>query len=95
MAEIQSDDWSRTIVADEGWAGISEAGLDPFQAECLRSAALVKFHEMGCKANARYLRVTQADVGRGIGFVVAGDFQIIDIDMGQAFGERALFSAAR
>jgi glycine cleavage system aminomethyltransferase T len=51
VMEIQFDGWTPAI-ANECWAGISEAGFDPFQAECLNSAGVVEFHEMGCETKA-------------------------------------------
>ena len=51
IAEIQFDDWAPAF-ANKGWAEISEAGFNPFEAECLNSAAVVEFDAMECEANA-------------------------------------------
>jgi hypothetical protein len=51
VAEIQFDDRAPAF-ANKGWAAISEAGFNPFEAECLNSAAVVEFDAMECEANA-------------------------------------------
>jgi hypothetical protein len=46
VTEIEGDD-GPTALADEGWARISVAGFDPFEAEALDTITVVKFHHIG------------------------------------------------
>lgn len=86
-------DYGPAAVADEGEAWVAEAGFDWLELEGLGSTGMGEFHGITGKAEARQLRVSEADIGGRIGFVVAGDMQVIDVNLGQFLSDRARVTA--
>ena len=93
VSEIQLDCWAAAF-AEEGWSRISEAGFNPFEAKCLDAFGMREFHHMIGNPHVGNVRISKADVGRDVGFVIARDVEVVDVDMRQCLCDWALFGAA-
>jgi len=92
VAEIQFDDRSLAL-ADEGKAEIAEAGFDGLESECLGAACVGEFHRIAGQPDAGQIRIPKTDIGGAVGFVVAGDVQLVDVDLRQLLSDRARVAA--
>jgi hypothetical protein len=94
VAKIQLED-GLSALADECKTEVTEASSNWFESECLGAASMGEFDRIAGQADAGQIWIPKADVGGGVGPLVAGDVQVVDVDLRQFLSNGARVAAMR